>query len=498
MGGSLDWGKSRATSSRSFYELAAHPSIVDVVAELLGDDVMLWGATLLVRSPGQSHPCHSDIESAPHDRSTVSVWVGIKDVTAESSLIVVPRSHRFGVTIQEERSRKGIDRNTVGIEQVEGWARDRDPDARVVVPRMSDGDALFFDGQLWHGSNNRSERHRHAVLLQYATPGTEIRIPDFNSLDWPFTYLDLPRPPCLMIRGSGSPLSNRFVPPPAADEGGGRTRLSSHSHRLGVPLASDDRTGWRPYDLFKGTTANHEFISCHVSALTRGTSPHPPHRHREEELLLLLEGEVDLILPDLGEEEDEQRIRLRPGQFVYYPAHFAHTLEGVSEIPANYLMFKWYSHPPSSASEILRYRLCDGLDRRVESDIEEGFRPRVLFAGPTSCLRRLQAHVSTVTPGAGYDDHVDAHDVGLIVFAGRIEAKGAEYGPNSVLFFAAGEPHGLKNPGNETARYLVFEFHGHKGAVPSLPGGPSGSFLGKATDLRRWKASLRRMIERFR
>ena len=51
----LDWSKGQAVTSRAFYEIAAHPAILDVVVALLGEDVMLWGAASESRR-GQSSP----------------------------------------------------------------------------------------------------------------------------------------------------------------------------------------------------------------------------------------------------------------------------------------------------------------------------------------------------------------------------------------------------------------------------------------------------------
>ena len=67
----------------------------------------------------------------------------------------------------------------------------------------------------------------------------------------------------------------------------------------------------------------------------------PPHTHAEEEILLMLAGEADLILPQWRSGKGTQGLRLKPDQFVYYPAHFPHTLCAVGPEPANYVMFKW-------------------------------------------------------------------------------------------------------------------------------------------------------------
>jgi redox-sensitive bicupin YhaK (pirin superfamily) len=57
---------------------------------------------------------------------------------------------------------------------------------------------------------------------------------------------------------------------------------------------------------------------------------------------------------------------------------------------------------------------------------------------------------------------VDAYDVAIIVLEGEVETLGQRVAPHGVIFYAAGEAHGLSNPGTTTARYLVFEFHGSR------------------------------------
>lgn len=67
-------------------------------------------------------------------------------------------------------------------------ARDFAGDAFVERLELGDGDALFFDGRLWHGSfDTDPTAARTALLLQYARADTPVRMPDFASLEmWPF------------------------------------------------------------------------------------------------------------------------------------------------------------------------------------------------------------------------------------------------------------------------------------------------------------------------
>ena len=93
------------------------------------------------------------------------------------------------------------------------------------------------------------------------------------------------------------------------------------------------------------------------------------------------------------------------------------------------------------------------------AEIKDGFCSHLVFEGPTAYLRKLHCHTSTLTPGAGYDSHIDDYDVAIIVLEGEVETLGQHVGPHSVIFYRAGEPHGMRNPGKLIAKYVVFEFH---------------------------------------
>jgi uncharacterized cupin superfamily protein len=494
----LDWYKGHAASSRAFYKVGTYPPIIDVVAALLGEDVMLWGAGIVNRPPDAVHAWHTDIESSNPSGGTVSVWIGIEGTSRDSSLLVIPYSHRFGVTVQEADFRLGKGRDKSTTEDIVRCARERDTRSQLVWLEMTDGEALFFDGRLWHGSHNVSRKTRQALLLQYATPRTIIRIPDPNHLDWPFQQLNRPRPPCLMVRGNDAAGVNRIVSAPMAGGAGSGPQLTSQVYPLRIPLPPETDTGWKPYPIFSGSTADLRSLSCHASVLTSGQSPHPPHAHREEELLLLLAGEVDLILA--GEQAHvEERRRLRSGQFVYYPARFIHTLQTVSEEPANYLMLKWFTDQTRTGSPLPFGQFTISADTEG-SVVQGGLRTRQVFSGPTGSLRKLHCHVSTLAPGAGYEPHTDAYDVAVIILEGEVETLGERVTRNNVIFYAAGEPHGVRNVGEAIAKYLVFEFHGSRAALADALLDPPPSLLVRLTDPRRWgrrlKSLLRRLIKR--
>ncbi|MGD9332227.1 MAG: cupin domain-containing protein [Desulfobacterales bacterium] len=233
-------------------------------------------------------------------------------------------------------------------------------------------------------------------------------------------------------------------------------KLTSCIKRLELPLELPPGVSWKPTPLFRGSAKGIWDLSCHASVLEVGKSPHPPHAHNEEEILIVLCGEVEAILPEKKHLDGSERQRLFPGRIVYYPADYPHTLQTVGEAPATYLMFKWKGREENEPKALSFgvYSLQENWPQN-----RKGFALSLLFEGPTRHLGKLHSHASSLAPGAGYKAHADQYNVAILVLEGEVETLGERVCPGSVIYYAAGEPHGMSNPGSVPARYVVFEFH---------------------------------------
>lgn len=240
--------------------------------------------------------------------------------------------------------------------------------------------------------------------------------------------------------------------------------LMSTIKHIKLPLDEDPKIGWKPYPLFSGATRCMDSFSSHVSVLSPGVMPHLPHKHMEEELLILLSGEVDLVVPDGLSSKNDTRMRIRLGSFVYYPAFRAHTIHNAGTKPATYLMFKWHKESASEKETSLDSTLIHYSDyiKNIDVGHQNGIIQRGVLDGQTEYLLKLHCHVTALQPGAGYRPHSDSYDVAIVLLSGMVETLGRKVEPHGVIFYAAGEPHGMTNVGEATASYLVFEFHGNK------------------------------------
>jgi len=96
---------------------------------------------------------------------------------------------------------------------------------------------------------------------------------------------------------------------------------------------------------------------------------------------------------------------------------------------------------------------------------------RALVDTVTSNLTRLEIHVTTLGPGKSpHPPHRHAHEELMIVRNGTLDVfqNGAtrRAGPGAVIFEASNELHGLRNPGPDSATYVVIRLDPHDLPIP--------------------------------
>lgn len=87
---------------------------------------------------------------------------------------------------------------------------------------------------------------------------------------------------------------------------------------------------------FRTPTTTLDELECHVTTLNPGVQSHPPHKHPNEELVIVREGTVECLVN--GEWK-----RLGPGSVIFNASNQLHALRNVGTVPATYHVINWQS-----------------------------------------------------------------------------------------------------------------------------------------------------------
>ena len=86
--------------------------------------------------------------------------------------------------------------------------------------------------------------------------------------------------------------------------------------------------------LCKTPTATLEQLEMHVSTLNPGLMSHPPHRHVNEELIILREGECETL-------SNGNWVKVTPGSVVFNASNSLHGFRNTGATPAVYHVINW-------------------------------------------------------------------------------------------------------------------------------------------------------------
>jgi len=86
--------------------------------------------------------------------------------------------------------------------------------------------------------------------------------------------------------------------------------------------------------LCKTPTATLDQLEIHVTTLNPGMEPHPPHRHVNEELIILREGDLETLCNGTW-------VRVGPGSVIFNASNKLHGLRNVGTTPAVYHVINW-------------------------------------------------------------------------------------------------------------------------------------------------------------
>jgi len=88
--------------------------------------------------------------------------------------------------------------------------------------------------------------------------------------------------------------------------------------------------------VFENRTATLDELELHITTLLPGQTPHAPHKHADEEVLIVREGTVETFLGDRTQV-------VGPGSVIFQASNQLHGIRNVGSVPATYHVIKWNS-----------------------------------------------------------------------------------------------------------------------------------------------------------
>ncbi len=88
--------------------------------------------------------------------------------------------------------------------------------------------------------------------------------------------------------------------------------------------------------LMRAPTATLDELEIHVTTLNPGLSSHPPHKHANEELVILSSGKLEAM-------SNGKTQVLGPGSVIFNASNQMHSVRNVGDEPATYHVINWAS-----------------------------------------------------------------------------------------------------------------------------------------------------------
>jgi len=102
-------------------------------------------------------------------------------------------------------------------------------------------------------------------------------------------------------------------------------------HDKQIPYKGDDKKKGRNF--FDGTTHTGYHIAMHETDIGAGMQTHPPHKHEHEELVIVLEGTLEMT--NNGKSEVAET-----GSIIYFGSNQMHNARNVGTTPCRYYVLE--------------------------------------------------------------------------------------------------------------------------------------------------------------
>lgn len=226
-------------------------------------------------------------------------------------------------------------------------------------------------------------------------------------------------------------------------------------HWADAPVSKKENMEQRP--LLEGSSVVFKHIKIHATTVYPNQAPHPGHKHEEEEMIIIKEGELSVTV------EGKTQV-LGAGSVALFMSGEEHGFENKSNSNVTYYVMRYESREPlniergkqAGGSFIINWK-----DIPFQAHDKGGIRR--FFDKGTSMSKRFEMHVTTLKEGM--DSHPPhTHKAAEILLPidniaeEHIAGTWLKAGIGDIIFLESNVPHAIRNIGKGTVTYFAFQF----------------------------------------
>ncbi len=209
--------------------------------------------------------------------------------------------------------------------------------------------------------------------------------------------------------------------------------------------------------ILDGSTTDFSQFKLHATTLPAHQAPHPAHKHDDEELIIIKEGELTVTIAGKTKTLGAGSVALMmPGD--------EHGFENKSDASTTYYVLRYTSKEPVNLERGQKAGgsfMIDWKDVAFTPHDKGGIRR--MFDRATAMTKRFEMHVTTLNEGLwSHAPHTHrAAEILLMVDKESKESVGGKMYQASVgdvIYLESNVPHALQNTSKGSCMYFAFQF----------------------------------------
>lgn len=209
--------------------------------------------------------------------------------------------------------------------------------------------------------------------------------------------------------------------------------------------------------LVEGSSVAFKHIKIHATTVYPHQSPHPSHKHDEEEMIIVKEGELTVMI-------EGKTQTLGAGSVALMMSGEEHGFENKSNSNVTYYVMRYESREPKNLARGKQAGgsfMIDWKDVPFQAHDKGGIRK--FFDKPTSMAKRFEMHVTTLKEGLeSHPPHTHKAAEILLpidnIAEEHIAGTWIKAGIGDIIFLESNVPHAIRNIGKGTITYFAFQF----------------------------------------